>query len=36
MNMESLRYRDLTDYLSFYDHVSKQIAKDGKAPPYLR
>ena len=23
MNMESLRYRDLTDYLSFYDHVSK-------------
>ena len=30
MNMESLRYRDLTDYLSFYDHVSKQIAKDGK------
>ena len=30
MNMESLRYRDLTGYLSFYDHVSKQIAKDGK------
>ena len=30
MNMESLRYHDLTDYLSFYDHVSKQIAKDGK------
>ena len=30
MNMESLRYRDLTDYLSFYDHVSKQIAKDRK------
>ena len=30
MNMESLRYRDLTDYLSFYDHVSKQIAKEGK------
>ena len=30
MNMESLRYRSLTDYLSFYDHVSKQITKDGK------
>ena len=30
MNMESLRYRDLTDYLSFYDHVSKQIAMEGK------
>ena len=29
MNMESLRYRDLNDYLSFYDYVSKQIAKDG-------
>ncbi len=30
MNMESLRYRDLTDYLSFYDYVSKKIAKKGK------
>ena len=30
MNMESLRYRDLTDYLSFYDHISQQIASDGK------
>ncbi len=30
MNMESLRYRDLVDYRSFYDHVSGQIAKDGK------
>ena len=30
MNMESLRYRDLNNYLSFYDYVSKQIAKDGK------
>ena len=30
MNLESLRYRDLTDHLSFYDHVSKQIPKDGK------
>lgn len=25
MNMESLRYRDLTGYLSFYDHVSQAI-----------
>lgn len=30
MNLESLRYRDLTDHLSFYDHVSQQIAKDGR------
>ncbi len=30
MNMESLRYRDLTDYLSFYDYVSKQIEKGAK------
>lgn len=30
MNMESLRYRDLTEYLSFYDHISQQIASDGK------
>lgn len=30
MNMESLRYRDLTDYLSFYDYVSKQIEKGTK------
>ena len=30
MNLESLRYRDLTDYLSFYDYVSEQIAKKGK------
>ena len=30
MNLESLRYRDLTDYLSFYDYVSKQIAEEGK------
>ena len=30
MNMESLRYRDLNNYLSFYDYVSKQIAKGGK------
>ncbi len=30
MNLESLRYRNLTDYLSFYDHVSGHIAKTGK------
>lgn len=30
MNLESLRYRDLTDYLSFYDYVSEQIAVEGK------
>ena len=33
MNMESLRYRNLTDYISFYDFVSKQI--DGKSKTYL-
>ena len=30
MNMESLRYRDLTNYLFFYDYVSKRISQDGK------
>lgn len=30
MNLESLRYRDLTDYLSFYDYVSERIPKSGK------
>ena len=30
MNLESLRYRELTDYLSFYDHVSERISGDGK------
>ena len=30
MNLESLRYRDLTDHLSFYDYVSEQIAAEGK------
>ncbi len=30
MNMESLKYRNLTDYLSFYDYVSERIAKNGK------
>ena len=30
MNMESLRYRQLTDYLSFYDYVSALIPSTGK------
>lgn len=30
MNLESLRYRDLTDYLSFYDYVSERISDNGK------
>ena len=30
MNLESLRYRSLTDYLSFYDFVSARISKDGR------
>lgn len=30
MNLESLRYRNLTDYLSFYDHVSALIPATGK------
>ena len=30
MNLESLRYRRLTEYLSFYDHVSALIPKTGK------
>jgi predicted AAA+ superfamily ATPase len=30
MNMESLRYRELTDYLSFYDYISERVAKKGK------
>lgn len=30
MNLESLRYRDLTDYLSFYDYVSEKIRGSGK------
>ena len=30
MNMESLRYRNLTNYLFFYDYVSKRISPDGK------
>lgn len=30
MNMESLRYRNLSDYITFYDYISERIAKDGK------
>lgn len=30
MNMESLRYRDLTNYLAFYDAISKRIPESGK------
>ncbi|MCI8565097.1 MAG: ATP-binding protein [Lachnospiraceae bacterium] len=30
MNLESLRYRNLTNYLSFYDYVSERIADSGK------
>lgn len=30
MNLESLRYRNLTDYLSFYDYVSELIPNNGK------
>lgn len=30
MNLESLRYRNLSDYLSFYDYVSEHIAAKGK------
>ncbi len=30
MNLESLRYRNLTDYLSFYDYVSTLIPAAGK------
>lgn len=30
MNLESLRYRDLTDYLSFYDYVSSRISSQGR------
>ena len=33
MNMESLRSRNLTDYISFYDYVSKRI--DGEGKTYL-
>lgn len=30
MNLESLRYRDLTDYISFYDYISKRITGNSK------
>lgn len=30
MNLESLRYRELTDYLAFYDYVCGLIPKSGK------
>ena len=30
MNLESLRYRNLTNYLSFYDYVSERIPMSGK------
>lgn len=30
MNLESLRYRDLTDYLAFYDYVAARIPTSGK------
>lgn len=30
MNMESLRYRDLTDCLAFYDYVSAHIPSEGR------
>lgn len=30
MNLESLRYRDITDYISLYDYISGLIPKNGK------
>lgn len=30
MNLESLAYRELTDYLSFYDYVSDRIPTEGR------
>ena len=30
MNLESLRYRNLSNYLTFYDYVSEHIPKDSK------
>ncbi len=30
MNMESLRYWNLSDYLSFYDYISERIPESGK------
>lgn len=30
MNMESLQHRDILEYLTFYDYVSKRIVKGEK------
>lgn len=30
MNLESLRYRNFSDYLAFYDYVSERIPRSGK------
>lgn len=30
MNLESLRYRDISDYLSLYDYVSERIPGEGR------
>ncbi len=30
MNLESLRYQNLSNYLNFYDYVSERISKTGK------
>lgn len=30
MNLESLRYRTLSDYLAFYDYVSEHISQNGR------
>ena len=30
MNLESLRYRELSDYLALYDYVKKLIPQDGR------
>lgn len=30
MNLESLRYRNFSDYLAFYDYVSERIPNEGK------
>ena len=32
MNLESLRYRDLSDYLTFYDYVSGQDPTGAEKP----
>lgn len=30
MNLESLRYRTISDYLAFYDYVTERMPKSGK------